>query len=142
MATKSAKKEEVQRGWFIVDAAEHVLGRMATRVASVLRGKHKAIYTPHVDTGDFVIVINADRVKLTGRKETDKMYYRHTGWVGGIIGETAADVRKHDATLIIKSAVKGMLPRGPLGRQMFSKLKVYVGAEHPHAAQKPQPLTM
>jgi large subunit ribosomal protein L13 len=137
MKTKSAKPSEIERSWFLIDAQDQVLGRMSTRIASTLRGKHKPIYTPHVDTGDFVVVVNADKVKLTGRKEEAKMYHRHTGWVGGIISRNAREVRESEPTMLIKHAVRGMLPRGPLGRQMFSKLKVYAGGEHPHAAQKP-----
>jgi large subunit ribosomal protein L13 len=137
MKTKSAKPSEVERQWFLVDAQDQVLGRLSTRIASTLRGKHKPIYTPHVDTGDFVIVINADKVKLTGRKEEAKEYHHHTGWVGGIISKNAAEVRDSAPEELIKHAVRGMLPRGPLGRQMFSKLKVYAGGDHPHAAQKP-----
>ncbi len=142
MQTRSAKKEEVERRWFVVDASEKVLGRMATTIATVLRGKHKAIYTPHVDTGDFVIVINAEKVKLTGNKENDKMYHHHTGWVGGIVSLSAKTVREHKPQRIVIEAVKGMLPPGPLGRAMMRKLKVYAGGEHPHTAQKPEELSV
>jgi len=142
MQTRSAKKEEVERRWYVVDASEKVLGRMSTRIAMVLRGKHKPIYTPHVDTGDFVVVVNADKVRLTGNKEEDKMYRHHTGWVGGLVSLPTHIVREQKPTRIIEDAVKGMLPRGPLGRAMLRKLKVYAGTEHPHAAQKPEELSI
>ena len=140
MKTKSAKATDIDRKWWIVDAADLVLGRTATEIARVLRGKHKPQYTPHVDTGDFVVVINADKVRLTGRKEERKMYHRHTGWVGGLVSENAATIRERKPEKLIQDAVWGMLPRGTLGRAMFKKLKVYAGDEHPHAAQNPQPL--
>ena len=140
MKTQSAKLEEVERKWFVVDAEEQVLGRLASNIANILRGKHKPIFTPHVDTGDFVVVINADKVKLTGRKETDKLYQHHTGWVGSLITQTAAEIREKAPEELVKKAVKGMIPRGPLGRQVFTKLKVYAGGEHPHSAQKPETL--
>ncbi len=139
MKTISTKPADVQRRWYVVDAQGKVLGRMATQIAMVLRGKNKPQYTPHVDTGDFVVVINAEKVALTGKKETDKIYHRHTGWVGGIVSETAGEVRERKPTKLIKDAVWGMLPSGPLGTHMFKKLKVYAGSEHPHAAQKPEP---
>jgi large subunit ribosomal protein L13 len=142
MKTKSAKPSEVERRWYVIDAENQVLGRLSSRVASMLRGKHKPIYTPHVDTGDFVVVINADKVRLTGRKEEAKMYHHHTGWVGGIVSRTAEEVRESSPTSLVEHAVRGMLPRGPLGRRMLSKLKVYAGGEHPHAAQKPEPLQL
>jgi large subunit ribosomal protein L13 len=142
MKTVSAKKNEVQRKWFIVDANDVVLGRMASRVASVLRGKHKVEYTPHVDTGDFVIVVNAEKVKLTGNKEDDKIYYRHTGWQGHLKEATAGRMRERHPEEIVELAVKGMLPRGNLGRAMLKKLKVYRTAEHPHSAQKPEVLSL
>ena len=140
MKTQSAKLEDVERKWFVVDAEGQVLGRLASNIASILRGKHKPIFTPHVDTGDFVVVINADKVKLTGRKETDKLYQHHTGWIGGLVTQTAAEIRKKAPEDLVKKAVKGMIPRGPLGRQVFTKLKVYAGGEHPHSAQKPETL--
>jgi large subunit ribosomal protein L13 len=140
MKTVSAKKEEVARRWYVVDAKDQVLGRLATRIASVLRGKHKPIYTPHIDTGDFVIVINADKVKLTGKKEDEKMYYDHTGWAGGIVERNASKLREREPTAMVERAVGGMIPRGNLGRAVLSKLRVYASAEHPHAAQKPEPL--
>lgn len=140
MKTQSAKQEDVERKWYVVDAEEQVLGRLASNIANILRGKHKPIFTPHVDTGDFVVVINADKVKLTGRKETDKLYHRHTGWVGGLVTQTAADIREKAPEDLVKKAVKGMVPSGPLGRQVLTKLKVYAGGEHPHSAQKPETL--
>lgn len=142
MTTKSFNPSEVERRWFVVDADEQVLGRLATRIATMLRGKHKPQYTPHADVGDFVIVVNAEKVRLTGKKEADKMYRHHTGWVGGLVSHAAEQVREHDPERLIKDAVKGMLPRGPLGRDMFSKLKVYAGGDHPHAAQKPEVLAL
>ena len=139
LATQSAKPAEIDRRWYVVDATDQVLGRLATRLASVLRGKHKAIYTPHVDTGDFVVVVNAARVRLTGNKREAKTYYRHTGWPGGLKSTTAAKVLDGPhAERVLEAAVRGMLPKNHLGRQMFSKLKVYPGPEHPHAAQQPE----
>ena len=140
MSTVSAKKNEVARQWFIVDASGVVLGRLATKVASVLKGKHKTIYTPHVDTGDFVVVINADKVQLTGKKLDDKQYFHHTGYPGGLKAITAGKLLKTKPEDVIKTAVKGMLPKNPLGRDMILKMKVYSGSEHPHDAQKPQAL--
>ena len=140
MKTQSAKQENVDRKWYVVDAEDQVLGRLASNIANVLRGKNKPIYTPHVDTGDFVVVINADKVKLTGRKETDKLYHHHTGWVGGLVTQTAAEIRAKAPEDLVKKAVKGMVPSGPLGRQVLTKLKVYAGGEHPHSAQKPETL--
>jgi large subunit ribosomal protein L13 len=138
-ATQSAKPAEVEHKWYVVDAADQVLGRLATRIATVLRGKHKAIYTPHVDTGDHVIVINADKVKLTGRKLEQKTYYRHTGYTGSVKQVTAGKLLAGPhADRVVRSAVRGMLPRNSLGRQMFRKLKVYAGPGHPHEAQKPE----
>lgn len=142
MKTYTAKTGEIERRWYVVDAEDQVLGRLASQVAAILRGKNKPQYTPHVDTGDFVVVVNADKVKVTGRKETDKVYYRHTGWVGGIRDETLAELREKHPERMISRAVWGMLPRGPLGRQMFRKLKVYAGGDHPHAAQKPEVLAL
>ncbi|MGI9591057.1 MAG: 50S ribosomal protein L13 [Myxococcota bacterium] len=139
--TQSAKPAEVEHRWYVVDAAGHVLGRLSTRIATVLRGKHKPIYTPHVDTGDHVIVINADKVRLTGRKREQKTYYRHTGYTGSLKEITAAKVLAGPhADRVIRNAVKGMLPKNALGRQMYRKLKVYSGPEHPHAAQQPEEL--
>ena len=142
-ATQSAKPAEVEHRWYVVDASDQVLGRLSTRIATVLRGKHKAIYTPHVDTGDHVIVINAEKVRLTGRKREQKTYYRHTGYTGSLKEITADKVLAGPhADRVIRAAVKGMLPKNSLGRQMFRKLKVYAGPEHPHAAQKPEELPL
>lgn len=139
LATQSAKPAEIHRRWYVVDATDQVLGRLATRLATVLRGKHKAIFTPHVDTGDFIVVVNAARVRLTGNKREAKTYYRHTGWPGGLKSTTAAQLLDGPhAERVLESAVRGMLPKNHLGRQMFSKLKVYAGPEHPHAAQQPE----
>lgn len=140
MKTFSAKSHEVKRDWFVVDASDKVLGRLATEIARRLRGKHKAEYTPHVDTGDYIIVTNAEKVTVTGRKFTDKIYYRHTGHPGGIKSDSFEKLQQRNPAKIIELAVKGMLPKNPLGREMYRKLKVYVGAEHPHTAQQPQQL--
>ncbi|MEO0459639.1 MAG: 50S ribosomal protein L13 [Myxococcota bacterium] len=140
MQTVSAKKEDVERQWFVVDATDQTLGRLASRVASILRGKHKPIFTPHVDTGDYVIVVNAEKIRLTGKKGEDKLYHRHTGWVGGIVTETAKQLRQRRPESIVENAVVGMLPKNVLGRQMGRKLKVYAQGEHPHAAQNPREL--
>ena len=141
MKTKSFAKHEIDRSWFVVDADDQVLGRMASEIAKILRGKHKPTFTAHADTGDFVVVLNAEKVKLTGKKETDKRYRHHTGWVGGLRRVSAAELRAKHPEDLVKKAVWGMLPKGPLGREMFSKLKVYVGSEHPHTAQNPQELS-
>ena len=142
-ATQSAQPAEVVHRWYVVDATDQVLGRLATRLASVLRGKHKPIYTPHVDTGDYVVVINAEKVRLTGNKRNDKTYVHHTGWPGGFRSTTAAKILSGPhPERIVEEAVKGMLPKNHLGRKMFDKLKVYAGAEHPHAAQKPEVLPL
>ena len=138
MSTVSAKKENVERKWYVVDAQGIVLGRLAAQVASVLKGKHKPIYTPHVDTGDFVVVVNAEKVQLTGKKLEDKVYYHHTGYPGGLKSITAGKLLKVRPEEVIESAVKGMLPKNPLGRAMIKKMKVYAGTEHPHAAQGPE----
>ncbi len=138
--TTSARSSEVERNWYVVDAGGKVLGRIASEIARVLRGKHKPTYTPHVDTGDFVIVINAADVALTGRKRENKTYYRHTGYAGGIRQVKAGRLLETHPERVMEAAVRGMLPRGPLGRRMFRKLKVYGGPQHPHAAQKPEPL--
>jgi len=140
MKTFSAKAEAVQREWFIVDAKGKTLGRLATEIASRLRGKHKPEYTPHVDTGDYIVVINAAEVVVTGNKASDKMYHHHTGYIGGIKSISFEKLIEKAPERTIQSAVKGMLPKGPLGRVMFKKLKVYPGAEHPHAAQQPKQL--
>ncbi len=136
--TKFAKKEEIQRKWFLVDAKDAILGRMATKIADYLRGKNKAIFTPNVDTGDFVIVINADKVKVTGNKLEDKKYYHHTGYIGHIKEESLRDRLSTTPDRVIKAAVWGMLPKNRLGRAMIKKLKVYAGTDHGHAAQKPE----
>jgi len=133
----------VVRRWYVVDAENQVLGRLATRVSMILRGKHRATFTPHVDTGDFVIIVNAEKVKLTGRKLDQKVYYRHTGWVGHLRSTTAGKLLSGPhADRVVRHAVRGMLPKNSLGRQMLSKLKVYTGSAHPHAAQKPEVLEL
>jgi len=142
MKTFSAKSETVQREWLLVDATDKTLGRLATEIASRLRGKHKPVYTPHVDTGDYIVVVNADKVKVTGGKASSKMYYRHSGYPGGLKSMNFEDLMGHKPTDALELAVKGMLPKNPLGRQMFTKLKVYAGSEHPHAAQQPQVLSL
>lgn len=138
MKTYSAKPQEVEQNWLLVDADGQTLGRMATEIATRLRGKHKAEYTPHVDTGDFIVVINADKVKVTGKKATDKMYYSHSGYPGALKTVSFEKLQEKAPERAIQLAVKGMLPKNPLGRAMFKKLKVYAGAEHPHGAQQPQ----
>jgi large subunit ribosomal protein L13 len=137
MKTQFAKKGEIERNWYVFDASDKVLGRLATKVASYLRGKNKAVFTPNVDTGDFVIVVNAAKVRLTGRKMDNKVYYRHSGYIGGIKAVTAKDRLSSRPEDVIKDAVWGMLPKNRLGRAMLKKLKVYRGSDHPHAAQKP-----
>jgi len=138
MKTYSARPLEVEQSWVLMDAEGQTLGRMATTIATRLRGKHKAEYTPHVDTGDYVVVVNADKVRVTGNKAVDKLYYSHSGFPGGLKTVTFERLLKESPEKVIKLAVKGMLPRTPLGRSMFKKLKVYAGAEHPHTAQRPQ----
>ena len=140
MKTFTAKPESVQRDWYVVDASGKTLGRLATEIARRLRGKHKAEYTPHVDTGDYIIVVNADKVAVTGKKAQDKMYYSHSGFPGGIKEINFEKLIAKKPEMVLEAAVKGMLPKGPLGRAMFRKLKVYAGAEHQHAAQQPQVL--
>ncbi|WP_419419317.1 50S ribosomal protein L13 [Legionella sp. D16C41] len=140
MKTFSAKAHEVKRDWYIIDATNKVLGRVATEIARRLRGKHKAEYTPHVDTGDYVVVINADKVAVTGKKFKDKIYYRHSGYPGGIKGVSFDKMQGSHPERVIELAVKGMLPKNVLGRQMYRKLKVYAGSEHPHTAQQPKEL--
>lgn len=140
MKTYSAKPETVKREWFVVDAADQTLGRLATEIASRLRGKHKPEYTPHVDTGDYIVVVNAEKVAVTGNKSKDKIYHRHTGYIGGLKSISFEKLIDKAPERVIEGAVKGMLPRGPLGRAMFKKLKVYAGNEHPHTAQQPQAL--
>ena len=141
--TKSTKPADVERRWLLVDADDQVLGRLATRVATILRGKHRAIFTPHVDTGEFVIVVNAEKVRLTGRKREQKIYHRHTGYVGHVKSVTAGKLLDGPyADRVVRHAVRGMLPKNSLGRQMLRKLKVYAGPEHPHQAQKPEVLSL
>jgi large subunit ribosomal protein L13 len=142
MKTYIAKAESVVNDWFIVDAAGKTLGRLSAEIATRLRGKHKPEYTPHVDTGDYIVVINAAQVRVTGRKTTDKIYYSHTGFVGGIKSISFQKLIEKAPERPIQAAVKGMLPKGPLGRAMFKKLKVYAGNEHPHAAQQPKELNI
>jgi len=137
MKTYQAKKEEVDHQWYLVNAERKILGRLAAKLAHLLKGKNKPIYTPHVDTGDFVIVINAEKVVLTGKKMKDKIYYRHTGYPGGIKEISAEKLLAKKPTEMIRMAVKGMLPKNSLGRQMLRKLKIYAGTKHPHEAQKP-----
>lgn len=140
MKTFSAKPSEVKRDWYLVDASGKTLGRLASEIARRLRGKHKPVYTPHVDTGDYIVVINAEKVRVSGNKASAKTYYRHTGYPGGIKSITFEKLIQRSPERVIETAVKGMLPRNPLGRAMFRKLKVYAGSEHRHAAQQPQPL--
>ncbi len=142
MKTKHLNKETVDRNWFEVDAEGLVLGRLATRIATILRGKHKPTFSPHVDGGDFVVVTNADKVKLTGRKSTDKYYFHHTGYVGSGKKIKITDVLAKHPERVLRRAVWGMLPKGPLGRRQIKKLKVYASAEHPHKAQRPEPLPL
>jgi len=142
MKTFSAKPAEVKRDWYVIDAEGKTLGRLATEVARRLRGKHKPEYTPHVDTGDYIIVINAEKVHVTGNKEKNKIYYHHTGYIGNLKSVTLGKLRQTFPDRIINNAVKGMLPRNPLGRAMFTKLKVYAGPEHGHQAQQPKVLEL
>jgi large subunit ribosomal protein L13 len=142
MKTFSAKLAEVKRDWYVIDAEGKTLGRLATEVARRLRGKHKPEYTPHVDTGDYIIVVNAEKIAVTGNKEKDKIYYRHTGYVGNMKSVTLGKLRKIFPDRIINTAVKGMLPKNPLGRAMFKKLKVYAGPAHQHQAQQPKVLEL
>jgi large subunit ribosomal protein L13 len=143
LATRSTRPEDVNPSWFVIDAEDQVLGRLATRVATILRGKHKPDFTPHVDTGDFVIVVNAEKVALTGRKREQKTYYRHTGYTGHLKSINADDLlNSAHADRVVLNAVRGMLPKNNLGRQIFKKLKVYTGPDHPHAAQKPEEIKL
>jgi large subunit ribosomal protein L13 len=141
MKTFSAKAEELERDWYVVDAQGLTLGRLATKVATILRGKHKPIYTPHVDCGDYVIVVNADKIHVTGQKMIQKKYYRHSGYPGGLKEINLRDQLKKFPNRVLESAVRGMLPKNRLGRQMFKKLKVYAGPSHPHQAQQPKTLS-
>ena len=140
MKTFSAKAHEVKRDWYVVDASEVVLGRLASNIALRLRGKHKAEYTPHVDTGDYIVVTNVEKLVVTGRKFKDKIYYSHTGFPGGIKSISFDKLQAQHPARILELAVKGMLPKNPLGREMFRKLKIYTGSEHPHEAQQPKKL--
>jgi large subunit ribosomal protein L13 len=142
MRTYSAKPSDIVRKWYVIDADGQTLGRMATRVASVLRGKHKPTFTPHMDTGDHVIVVNAERIHLTGDKLRQKMYQRHTGYPGGLKEENAGAWLRRDPAALVEQAIKGMLPKNPLGKQMGRKLRVYAGPAHPHKAQRVEPLTI
>jgi len=141
MKTFSAKAHEVNRDWYVVDAEGKTLGRLASEVARRLRGKHTPVYTPHVDTGDYIIVVNADKVHVTGKKASDKMYYHHTGYIGNLKSATFNQMQEKTPGRVIELAVKGMLPKNPLGRAMYRKLKVYAGPDHNHSAQQPKPLT-
>ena len=142
MKTVSTRPQDVSHAWYVVDAENKTLGRLATEIAHRLRGKHKPEYTPHVDTGDYIVVVNAEKVRVTGNKFSDKKYYSHSGFPGGIKEISFKDLQQRYPERIIEKAVKGMLPRNPLGRAMFKKLKVYSGAEHPHSAQQPQTLEL
>jgi large subunit ribosomal protein L13 len=140
MKTYSAKPETVQRGWYVVDASGKVLGRLASEIARRLRGKHKPEFTPHVDTGDYIVVVNADKLRVTGRKAQKKIYHRHSGYPGGVFSESFAKLQARQPERVLTLAVKGMLPKGPLGYAMLKKMKVYTGASHPHSAQQPKQL--
>lgn len=142
MRTASTRREDAQHDWYVVDAEGRTLGRLASEIAKRLRGKHKPEYTPHVDTGDYIVVVNAAKVKVTGRKETDKVYYRHSGYPGGIKATPLDKMREDHPDRILGNAVKGMLPRNPLGRAMLRKLKIYAGPSHPHEAQQPKALEL
>ena len=142
MKTLSIKKSDIEKDWWVADAEGQILGRFASKIAQVLRGKHKVNFTPHMDMGDFVVVINADKIQVTGKKETDKTYFRHTGYPGGGKETSLAEFRRNKPERILENAVKGMLPHNRLGRSILSHLKVYAGADHPHAAQQPQSLEL
>ncbi|MCG8668264.1 MAG: 50S ribosomal protein L13 [Pseudomonadales bacterium] len=142
MKTYSAKAETVERDWYVVDATDKTLGRLSAEIATRLRGKHKPVYTPHVDTGDYIVVVNAEKVAVTGNKRSDKMYYRHSEYPGGLKSMNFEKLIAHDPKRVIELAVKGMMPRNPLGRKMLGKLKVYAGSEHPHTAQQPKELSI
>jgi large subunit ribosomal protein L13 len=142
MKTYAAKPQEVQRDWYVVDASDKVLGRLASAIAHRLRGKHKAIYTPHVDTGDFIVVTNVEKIKVTGNKAEDKLYHRHSGYPGGVRTVNFGQLQKRFPERALQHAVKGMLPKGPLGYAMLKKLKCYAGSAHPHAAQQPKALDL
>ena len=142
MKTLSIKKSDIEKNWWVADAEGQILGRFASKIAQVLRGKHKVNFTPHMDMGDFVVVINADKIQVTGKKEKDKTYFRHTGYPGGGKETSLAELRRKKPERIVENAVKGMLPHNRLGRRILSHLKVYAGADHPHAAQQPQLLKL
>jgi large subunit ribosomal protein L13 len=142
MSTWTIRPGDIERKWYIVDANDLILGRVATQIATVLRGKHRPQYSPHADCGDHVIVINAEKIRVTGKKESDKIYYRHSGYAGGLKSITLEKQREKFPERIIELAVKGMMPKGPLGRAMLKKLKVYVGEEHPHVAQQPEAMKL
>ena len=142
MKTYHAKPNEVEREWVLIDATDQVLGRVATKAAQILKGKHKPTYTPHVDTGDYVIIINVDKIRVTGTKAAGKVYYRHSGHPGGLKSETFEEAMRKHPERVVEHAVKGMLPKNTLGRAMGMKLKVYAGSEHPHMAQKPREITV
>jgi large subunit ribosomal protein L13 len=140
MKTFSAKPQDITRDWFVVDATDKILGRLASQIAHRLRGKHKAIFTPHMDTGDFIIVTNVEKLRVTGNKAQDKVYHRHSGYPGGITTTTFTKLQQRFPERVLQKAVKGMLPKGPLGYRMIKKLKLYAGPSHPHSAQQPRPL--
>ncbi len=142
MKTFSAKPQEVQHDWYLVDARDAVLGRLASQIAARLRGKHKAIYTPHVDTGDFIVVVNADKLRVTGNKAKDKLYHRHSTFPGGLYTTNFTKLQQRHPDRVLQKAVRGMLPKGPLGYAMLRKLKIYGGESHPHAAQQPKPIDL
>lgn len=142
MKTIFVKQKDVEKKWYIIDAAGKRLGRLAVKVATILRGKHKPIFSPHMDTGDYVIIINAEKVQLTGRKKTDKVYYRHSGYPGGLKSESFSKIIQRKPTFPMEHAIKGMLPKGPLGRKLYQHVKIYSGENHPHKAQKPEELTL
>jgi len=140
--TVSARPAEVEQQWYVIDAENQIVGRLASQVAAILRGKHKPYFTPHVDCGDYVIIVNADKARFSGKKETDKLYYRYSGYPGGLRTRTAKEMRQRRPDYIMRHAVKGMLPKGPLGRNMLKKLKVYASPTHPHEAQQPKVLAL
>ena len=142
MKTFSPTPKDINREWFVVDAQDQVLGRLASQIAHRLRGKHKPEFAPHMDNGDFIVVVNCEKIKVTGKKMTDKKYYRHSGWVGGLKTTQLGDMLADKPARVLTTAVRGMLPKNRLGRAMLKKLKIYAGSEHPHTAQNPQPLTL
>ena len=142
MKTFSPTPKDINREWFVVDAQDQVLGRLASQIAHRLRGKHKPEFAPHMDNGDFIVVVNCEKIKVTGKKMTDKKYYRHSGWVGGLKTTQLGDMLADKPARVLSAAVRGMLPKNRLGRAMLKKLKIYAGTEHPHTAQNPQPLTL